>query len=143
MEENLEMRGTETPALNPLIREYDGLIGLTCLNLYTIAKNTKTIRLYSFDRHNHEHLYLLRIALLARDLYDFNLEIESSWWDVLRLNWKIRKGFNKIGRIKSQFEGGIQTTEMLNFMRPDGIERCGRNFSFADIYHEYYEGSLD
>ena len=135
-----------------LFREYDGLIGLTLLNLYTISRENKIIRLYHFDRKNTEHLYLLRIALMARDIYDFSLEVEGSWWDIFCLNWKLRKGFRKVKRYKHitgedeewlYAKGGTHVPELLDLMRSDGIERLGENFTFADIYHQYYEGSCN
>jgi len=125
-----------------LFREYDGLIGLTMLNLYTLTKDKKVIRLINFDRKNKEHLYLLRVALMARDIYGKPVEVGGSWWDIFCLNWKIRRGFEKVKRDKWNVFG-IDTQKMLDFMRPDGIKRLGENFTFADIYKQYYEGSLN
>ena len=135
-----------------LFREYDGLVGLTMLNLFSISKENKIIRLYHFDRKNREHLYILRIALMARDIYGFPLEVEGSWWDIFCLNWKIRKGFDKIKRYKPvvgegeewlYHKGAICVPELLDLMRPDGISRIGENFTFANIYNQYYEGSCN
>lgn len=129
------------------LRNYDGLVGLTMLNIYSLSKENKTIRLYNFNFKNFEHLYLLRIALMARTVYDFDIEIEGSWWDVFKLNWKIRKGFEKVKRCKIKIgendSNGINVPMILDFMRPDGIARLGKDFTFADIYHDYYEGSLN
>lgn len=134
------------------IREYDGLIGLTMLNLFSISKERKAIRLYHFDKKNKEHLYILRVALMARDIYNFPIEVEGSWWNIFYLNWKIKKGFDKVKRYKPIIndtkeelyaKGGIPVPELLELMRPDGIKRLGENFTFADIYHQYYEGSLN
>ena len=135
-----------------LFREYDGLVGLTMLNLFSISKENKIIRLYHFDRKNREHLYILRVALMARDIYGFPLEVEGSWWDIFCLNWKIRKGFDKIKRYKPVAgegeewlypKGGTCVPELLDLMRPDGISRIGENFTFANIYNQYYEGSCN
>ena len=132
---------------NELFREYDGLIGLTMLNLWTMSKDHGVIRLYNFNRKNTEHLYILRVALMARALYDLPVEVEGSGWDIFRLNWKIRKGFDKIKRYKLKVgendSKGVNVPMLLDFMRKDGIDRCGDSFSFADIYNCYYEGSLN
>ena len=132
----------QTVKTDELFREYDGLVSLTMLNLYTLTKDKKKIRLINFDRKDPEHLYLLRIALIARDVYNKPVEITCSWWDIFCLNWKIRKSFEKI---KKSVWGvsGIDVQEILDFMRQDGINRLGNNFTFADIYHHYYEGSLN
>ena len=126
-------------------REYDGLVGLTMLNIYSKSKDDKTIRLVGFDRKNKEHLFILRVALLARDIYQMPLEIEGSWWNIFCLNWKLRKGFRRVNRYKKPFGiyhfGVIFVPELLALMRPDGTARLGEDFSFADIYEVYYEGS--
>lgn len=133
-----------------LMREYDGLIGLTLLNIYRISEKTKTIRLYHFDRKNKEHLFILRVALIARDIYQFPVEVEGSWFDIFCLNQKIKKGFKKVKRAayftdengeSMYIKGGIPVPELLDLMRPDGVKFCGENFTFADIYETYYEGS--
>ena len=123
------------------MREYDGLIGLTLLNLYSMSKELKTIRLFYFHPENKEHLFVLRVALIARDLYGFPVEVELSWFKTMLLNWKIRKGFSKVKRIKKNEYCGIWVSKFLEFMRPDGVQRLGKDFSFADIYETYYEGS--
>lgn len=132
----------QTVKTDELFREYDGLVSLTMLNLYTLTKDKKKIRLINFDRKDPEHLYLLRVALMARDVYSKPIEIACSWWDIFCLNWKVRKSFEKI---KKSVWGtsGIDVQEILDFMRQDGINRLGNNFTFADIYHHYYEGSLN
>lgn len=124
---------------NQKYREYDGLVGLTMLNLYSAAKESQAINLFGFDRKNKEHLYLLRIAYYVRDLYNYEIRISNSWWDIFCLNWKNRKGFKPVKKIKGNPTCSISVTKMLDLMRPDGIARIGENFSFADIYEEYYE----
>jgi hypothetical protein len=121
-------------------REYDGLIGLTLHNLVSLSYETQKIRLLGFDRKNKEHLFVLRVAYFARDLYHYPIEIDSSWWNTFCLNWKHRKGFNRVKRIDDGNYGVPTVDEILNKMRVDGIQRIGENFSFADIYEEYYEG---
>lgn len=139
-------------SLDPqIMREYDGLVGLTTLNIWSISKENGVVRLYHFDKKNKEHLFILRIALLVQDIFHFPVEVEGSSWDIFCLNWKIKKGFNKIKRYKHAlgenkewvYQKGVCIPELLDLMRPDGIERLGEDFTFADIYHEYYEGSCN
>ena len=42
--------------------------------------------------------------------------------------------------MKDNINNGISVPGLLDLMRPDGIQRIGEDFSFADIYEEYYEG---
>lgn len=138
--------------MNDTFREYDGLVGLTLLNIWSLSKEKGTIRLCDFDRKNKEHLYLLRIALTARDLYHFPIEVEGTSWDIFCINNKIKKGFEKIKRYKPTrgigeewlyAKGSINTPWLLDLMRPDGIQRLGEDFTFEKIYNQYYEGSCN
>lgn len=131
------------PISQTVMREYDGLVGLTMLNLYSMSKELEVIRLFNFNPKNKEHLYVLRVALMARDIYQFPIEVELSGWALFKLNWKLRKGFNRVHKIRRGEYRGIWTDKMLDFMRPDGLQRLGEDFSFADIYEAYYEGSCD
>ena len=126
-----------------LYREYDGLINLTMINLYSLSKELGVIRLFEFDPKNKEHLFVLRVALIAREVYQFPVEIGVNWWQGLKLNWKMRVEFEPIKCISRKEYRGIWVDKMLNFMRPDGEKRIGGDFSFADIYKAYYEGSLN
>ena len=123
------------------LREYDRIIGMALVNIYSLSKDLRKIRLIDFNRKNREHLFVLRIALIARDIYDMPIEIEGSYWDIFCINWKIRKGFEKIKRANPFAINGIWVRDFLNFLRPEAIAQLGEKFTFDDIYEEYYEGS--
>lgn len=143
MDTNNQAEPTKLQPDQVTMREYDGLVGLTMLNIYSLSKELGVIRLVNFDKKNKEHLFILRIALIAREMYGMPVEVEGNWWDIFCLNWKIRKGFNRIKRAHWANLSGIWVPDLLNFMRPDGKQRLGESFTFADIYNAYYEGSLD
>jgi hypothetical protein len=128
-----------------LFYKYDELVSLTLTKLQILSAQKGKIQLLSFNRKNIEHLYMLRIALIARDLFGLPIEIEASWFDVLRINWKIGKNFGKIKRMPWKDIEGIPTSIVLKHMRDEAKERFGLdfNFDFGDIYHAYYEGSLN
>lgn len=127
---------------NELYRIYDEAVSITLSNLHGLSIPSGKIQLLNFDRKNAEHVYLLRIALIARDVFDLEVEIDASWLDVLYLNWKIRKGFRRIKRMSFSGDHAIPTQIVLNHMRDSFESRLGGNFSFGDIYHTYYEGSI-
>lgn len=122
-----------------LYREYDGLIGLTLLNLHTLSKEKGEAQLGSFDRKNKEHLFILRVALLGRTVHKIPVYVQCSWFDWVIINLFHCKGFARVKKFGKMFAPNIETQEVLDFMRGDGIARCGENFSFGDIYKEYYE----
>ena len=127
---------------NELYRIYDEAVSVTLSNLHGLSIPSGKIQLLNFDRKNVEHVYLLRIALMARDAFDLEIEIDASWFDVLYLNWKIRKGFRRIKRMSFSGDHAIPTQIVLNYMRDSFESRLGGNFTFGDIYHTYYEGSI-
>ena len=63
MEENKKMN------TNELLDKYDEIINITMVNLYTLTKEKGTIIISDFDRKNKDHLFVIRIALMAKDVY--------------------------------------------------------------------------
>ena len=128
--------------MKKIYHKYDELVSITITNLANLATPEGKIKLLSFDRKNIEHIYMLRIALWARDLFGIPVEIDASWRDVLYINWKIRKNFRKIKGMAWGDCLGIPTDIVLNYMRESAKENLGVNFNFGDIYYAYYEGSI-
>lgn len=125
-----------------IYREYDEVISLVLAEIYQRSEKEGVIRLYRFNRNNIEHMCILRIALIARDLFHFPIEVDASWWDVFYLNWQLRKNFDKVKRYKLKMnvnDGKGTNVLMLIDKYKAIIETTGRDFSFADIYKAYYE----
>ena len=100
----------------------------------------KKIRLWSFDKNDKTHLFVLRVALIVGDLYSYPIEVEHSLWNHWSLNRKIRKTFGKVKRYRMTenwpSESGIHVPTVARH------SQCN-DFSLADVYEVYYEGSLD
>ena len=128
---------------NYFYREYDAIVGATLSHIYTQSKNKGIIRLVDFDRKNMEHLFVLRIALMVRDIYQLPIEVKGSWWDVFRLNCKVRKNFKKVARIKESAADGINISHFLDGIRAEAENGTYNHSPFAAIYIAYYEGSLN
>lgn len=127
-----------------IYREYDEIISLVLAEIYQRSEEESVIRLYRFNRNSLEHMCILRIALIARDLFHFPIEIDAPWWDVFCLNWQLRKNFDKVKRYKLKMnvnDGKGTNVLMLIDKYKAIIETTGRDFSFADIYKAYYERS--
>lgn len=126
-----------------LYHKYDEVVSLTLSNLMVSTRPNKKIQLLGFTRKNIEHLFVLRVALMARDIFGVPVEIDASWRDVVYINWKIRKNFGKIKRMAWADPNGMPIDIVLNYMRDSIKENLGADFNFGNIYHAYYEGSLD
>ena len=124
-------------------RHYDELVATTLENIYGMSDDV--IRLYRFDRKNKEHMCILRIALMARDLFQLPIEIDASWWDVVCLNWKLRKNFDKVKRFKVKL--GKEAPKGINvLMLIDKFHIISRDHfggaDFRDVYEAYYERKM-
>ena len=120
---------------------YDLAVARTFKELTNKSHYDSAIYLRGFDRGNKEHLFILRTALMVRDLNQIPVEIECSWWDAIVLNWKIRKNFNKIKRMDSNGPGGFWVTNLISKIKCELKEETGICFYLDDIYDTYYEGS--
>ena len=121
-------------------RHYDAMIATVLENIYEMSDDT--IRLYRFDRNNKNHLCVLRIAMIARDLFQYPIEVDASWWDVVCLNWKLHKNFDKIKRFK--LKPGKDAPKGINvLMLVDKFHTISETVfggvEFKDIYKAYYE----
>lgn len=128
--------------MDELYNKYDEIINITMVNLYTLSKNKGEIVLSNIDRKNKDHLYILRVAMIAKDVYNFPLKLHTSFWNWLCLNWRIRKLSRRVPREKSE-ENLIDATRLIDFMREPICEHMGADFKFGDIYNAFYRKDLD
>lgn len=126
-----------------LYRIYDAAIAKTLVALIDRSPYHDTIRLAGFDRKNKEHLFVLRVALMARELYQTPVELAVPWWEGLFINWKIRKGFNKI-KVVNRFEpNSIWVPSLVGKVKSEIRGEYGICIHLDNIYNNYYEGSCD
>ena len=135
MEENKKIN------TNELLDKYDEIINITMVNLYTLTKEKKTIIISNFDRKNKDHLFVIRVALMAKDVYGFPLKMRCSFWDWIILNWKMRKLSCFIPRDNVSLPI-VNIPKLLEFMYPPIKEYMGENFKFEHIYNQFYKGDL-
>jgi hypothetical protein len=120
---------------------YDIVVGKTLEALINRSPYHDTIRLSGFDRKNQEHLFILRIALMVRDLYQTPVELAIPWWDGVVINWKIRKGFKKI-KIVNRFEpNSIWVPSLIGKIKAEMRSEHDICIHLDNIYNIYYEGS--
>ena len=135
---------TATEPTEEEYRHYDELIATTLENIYEMSKDG-VIRLYCFNAKDKEHMCILRIALIARDLFQFPIEVDASSWDVVCLNWKLRKNFDKVKRFKvkpgKDAPKGINVLMLIDkFHTMSGVHFGG--VDFKDVYEAYYERKM-
>lgn len=129
------------PEMKELYDKYDEIINITLLNIYSLSKNKGEIVLSNIDRKNKDHLFVLRVALLAKDIYNFPLKIKVGFWEGLRLNWRMKKLSRRVPRIK-ECENAINVADLIDFMYGPIWEYMGEDFEFSNIYDTFYRKEL-
>ena len=135
------MEEIKTFSAEELLNKYDEVINIIMVNLYTLSKNSEKIVLSGIDRKNKDHLLVLRVALMAKDIYNFPLSLRIGFWDSLVLNWKMRKLSRRIPRNK-EVGGAIHVPELLEFMYIPIRQYLGEHFEFGNIYSAFYGKEL-
>ena len=126
-------------------RHYDGMVATALETIWELSSDDNVVRLYRFDRKNKEHMCILRIALIARDIFQFPIEVDASWWDIVCLNWQLHKNFDKIKRFRLKVgkndNKGVNVPMMIDGFRAIANEHFGC-VRFDEIYEAYYERKM-
>lgn len=122
-----------------MYHKYDIVVSEILSEIINLSAEKKIIRLLKFNRKDKNHLLVLRMALMARDIYHFPVEVDCNWWDRLILNWKIRKKFKKISKVPDFCFNGVWVPHVLDLIKI----KTNFVFDFSNIYDLYYEGSLN
>ena len=126
-------------------RHYDGMVATALETIWELSSDDNIIRLYRFNRKNKEHMCILRIALIARDIFQFPIEVDASWWDIVCLNWQLHKNFDKIKRFRLKVgkndNKGVNVPMMIDGFRAIANEHFGC-VNFKEIYEAYYERKM-
>lgn len=127
-----------------IYHNYDFTVSIALTKIYELSKDEGVIRLYWFERKYKSHLFLLRIALMARDIFYFPIVLEgASLWDTYQINKKIKKGFSKIKRAPLRSLGGINVPQFMEDLYAEVAKEIEYKPDFEKIYDTYYEGSLN
>lgn len=117
---------------------YDALCYAAFINIKTLTSGAKRIAFKNFDYKNDEHKFVLSVTTACWNLLgERNVAIDSGFIVRKKLGWKYRK-LCKIEKTEKNEEIVVDIEELLEFMRGPACQMCGLNFSFADIYNEYY-----
>lgn len=123
-----------------LLEKYDSICYKTFLNVRYLTEGSDCIILKNFDYGNQEHQFVLAIVVACSGILgNRDIAIDTNVF-YRKLISKKYPGIGKIKKVIGNEEKVVDVPELLNFMRPHGIELCGKDFTFGDIYEEYYSG---
>ena len=120
--------------------EYDSLCYATMMNVMTNTRGADRIVFRNFDYNNKEHLFVMSVTMACWNLLgEREVAIDDGVFARHALSKKYKK-LCKIGKAKDEEEVFVDVPELLEFMRGHACQICGVNFTFGDIYDEYYSG---
>lgn len=121
-----------------MLRKYDEICGATFVNLFTLSKDSDIITFRGFNPKNKEHLFVLGVAKGLAGSLGKKVALDVNKFQLWKLNRGIDKDCKFISINKKGVIYSIDPEGLLAFMRPKAVEACGKDFTFADIYNEYY-----
>ena len=127
MEENLD-----------LLRNYDIICAAAFSTMLEVSKNSNMVSISHFNPKDEEHLFVLGVAKGLGGATRRPVCIDVNRFQL----WKLNRGLNKNCRIQ-RMNGkeaiySINPDLLLSGMRAKAEDLCGKDFSFGDIYNEYY-----
>ena len=119
--------------------KYDAICYNIFLGVATKTKGAKRICFTNFDAKDKEHLAVLAVTVACNSLLgNRDVAIDCNFWSRLKLAQQYKKTII-IDTIKKSDTVTLNIYDFLDSMRNWAEELCGEDFTFADIYHEYYE----
>ena len=130
----------ETPKHEEDIRvKYDAICYNIFLGVATETKGAKRICFGGFNAKDGEHLAVLAVTAACISLLgDRDIAVDCKAWSRLKLARQYKKTVT-IDTIKESDSVVLDIDNFLDNMRSWAKELCGEDFTFADIYREYYE----
>lgn len=118
-------------------RKYDTVISEIIGHIAEKTNENGVLRLQAFNRKNKEHMLVYHVAQMMRGIYNYELELDCSWWSRFVINHKHRKIFEKVGKVPDFSCDGIWVDDLMVWLHV----KLEYIFNFAEIYEAYYEGS--
>ena len=135
---NNNLAYTVVGAMPEKLRYYDEICGAAFVNLYTLSQGSETISLSPFNLKNKEHMFVLGVAKGLAGVLGKKIALDVTKRELRKLNRGMDKDCQMQMISNREMLSAIDPDSMLEFMRPKAVETCGDNFTFADIYNQYY-----
>ena len=123
-------------------KNYDKLCGITLTNLFTLSKNNETISFINLDIKNKEHLYVLAVGIALADVVNKSVSIFAPKRTIRKLNKQFGRKTKEtkiISPPKKDIKYAISPQKIVDDLRDEGKRLCGEDFTFVDIFNEFYE----
>ena len=125
---------------NDLQVKYDSLCYATFLNIRHLTDGADRIALKGVDWKNMEHRFVVHIVNACYNILGARDVVMDAGPLTRSTISRACRSFGKIRKILPTDEKCVNVPELLEFMRGSACELCGTEFTFGDIYNEYYSG---
>lgn len=129
---------TVVGAIEDKLRVYDEICGAAFVNIFSLNKESDTIAFSPFDPKNEDHLFFLGVAKGLAGSLGKKVSVDTNKFQL----WKLNRGIDKDCRInkfdKEQHTNPIDPNWLVGFMSPNAKAVLGENFTFGQIYRQYY-----
>ena len=125
---------------NDLQVKYDSLCYTTFLNIRHLTKDADRIALKGVDWKNLEHRFVVHIVNACYNILGARDVVMDAGPLTRSTIARACRSFGKVRKIREDETIFVDVPELLEFMRGTACELCGTEFTFGDIYNEYYSG---
>ena len=126
-------------------REYDRIVWTTIQNIISRSKTETGFYIKHFDIENNEHKFFIFSCLALQGIYDTKtntikrIYVRENWWTRHKINHLIGSKQYRVLKLRKIFlSRAMDIDEILNFERPYAEKITYPNFSFGDIYEEFF-----
>lgn len=130
--------------LRELERKYNQICEAALIKIYVktqdlVDTEDGVVPLKNFDFKNGEHRFVLAVARALGGIKGTQVAVDTNfirlWWE----NRKIKVENSKLLKYKKEYnEYAVDPEEILTELRSWAEELCGEEFTFDDIYYEFY-----
>lgn len=133
---------------NNFYQKIDNICDMAVTNIYTLSKGNQMITFENIDCDRDDHMFLVNIGLIARDIFGWPLYFYGSFWKWVKLFFRTKKENQTYLRYvwpwkRKRIKDTIDPDMFLNFMKPllDTIEE--EKVSYSTIYKIYYSSERE
>ena len=121
-------------------KKYNEFCGIMMTNIHILSSANSQICFREVNLKNEEHLFVLHVGHALAGAIEKDMCVEGGRWFLRRVNKKM--GLKKKGGalVQKSFErvDSINPQKLIDDLKPYAKQVFGDDFSFAEIYREFY-----